>query len=57
MKKAILKPKSVTEKSYGRLHKATCTFSLYKKPSSRPSAKSFLIFGHILDAKVSRFRM
>ena len=26
---------------------------LYKKPSSRPSTKSFLIFGHILVLKVS----
>ena len=27
-------------------------FLFYKKPSSRPSTKSFLIFGHILVLKV-----
>ena len=32
-----------------------CTYIrfVYKKPSSRPSTKSFLIFGHILVLKVS----
>ena len=29
-------------------------FLFYKKPSSRPSTKSFLIFGHILALKISR---
>ena len=31
-----------------------CTrFLFYKKPSSRPSTKSFLIYGHVLVLKVS----
>ena len=29
------------------------TYIFYKKPSSRPIAKSFLMFGHILVLKVS----
>ena len=28
-------------------------FFFYKKPRSKPSTKSFLIFGHILALKVS----
>jgi len=36
---------------FGLVHNIETVF--YKKPSSSPSTKSFLIFGHILVLKVS----